>query len=200
MMVAERDKIFYHLHRLGSYDKEWNLGNTLEIDKDFISYFYENILLRERILKENNPNYDIDKIIKALEMMKENKDTGYLSYHKFSSTMNDYYIFRRELALEEGRKLYNNNAPSRLHSIYLSDEESLYHWLQYIGICSRLFEVEVDGDIFVSSDYLFPDIRASFEEQVMGSKEYWQPKRLLKTSPREYLVQGKIKIKGERQI
>ena len=133
-------------------------------------------------------------------MMKENKDTGYLSYHKFSSTMNDYYIFRRELALEEGRKLYNNNAPSRLHSIYLSDEESLYHWLQYIGICSRLFEVEVDGDIFVSSDYLFPDIRASFEEQVMGSKEYWQPKRLLKTSPREYLVQGKIKIKGERQI
>ncbi len=199
-MMSEGNKTFYHFHRIGKYDKYWSLGNTLEVDKDFVSDFYENILLRDQILKEKNPDYNIDDIIKALEMMEKDKDTGYTSYHKFSSTRNGYYIFRRELALEEGRKLYNSEAPSRLHTIYLSDEDSLYHWAQYIGIFSRLFEVEIDGDLFESSDVLFPDIKAPFEEQVIASKDYWQPKKLMKTSPREYLFQGKVKVKGERQI
>ena len=196
----EERKSFYHFHRIGKYDQKWILGNTLEVDKNFVSDFYENILLRDQILKERYQDYDIDEVVKALEMMERTKDIGYNSYHKFSSNMNGYYMFRRELALEEGRKLYNSEAPSRLHAIYLSDEDSLYHWAQYIGICSSLFEVEVEGDIFVSSDFLFPDIKAPFEEQVISSKEYWQPKKLMKTSPKEYLVQGKIRIKGERQI
>ncbi|MDE6292082.1 MAG: DUF2441 domain-containing protein, partial [Bacilli bacterium] len=166
----------------------------------FMSNFYENVLLREKLLSEKYQDYNIDEVIKGLELMEEKKNTAYLGKHVFSSTMNGYYIFRRELALEEGRKLYNKDAPSRLHSIYVSDEESLYHWAQYIGISSRLFEVEVNGDVFVSSDILFPDIKASFEEQVLTSIEYWQPKRLMKTSPKEYLVQGKIEIKGEMEI
>ncbi len=104
-------------------------------------------------------------------------------------------FFRYPVCLAEGQ-----DAPSRLHSIYVSDKDSLYHWLQYIGNCSRLFEVQVDGDVFVSSDFLFPDFKASFEEQVLASIEYWQPKKLTKTSPKEYLVQGKIEIKGEMEI
>lgn len=199
-MVVEKEKLFYHIHRLGNYDKDWQVGKSLEIDENFVSNFYENVLLREKLLSDKYQDYNIDEIIKGLELMEEKKDIAHLRKHTFSSTMNGYYIIRRELALEEGRKLYNKDAPSRLHSIYVSDKDSLYHWLQYIGNCSRLFEVQVDGDVFVSSDFLFPDFKASFEEQVLASIEYWQPKKLTKTSPKEYLVQGKIEIKGEMEI
>lgn len=191
---------FYHFHRQGIHDDLWLLENDFEITKNFQSSFYENILLRERLLKEYYNDYEIDKVIKALEMMIDNNDTGYLGYHKFSSTLNSYYIFRRELALEEGRKIYNNLAPSRLHSIYLTDEKSLYYWVQYVGLCSRLLEVEVTGEIFESSDWLFPDIKSSFESQVKKSKKYWQPKELTYRMPKEYLFQGNIKVKGVKNL
>ncbi|MDE5630410.1 MAG: DUF2441 domain-containing protein [Bacilli bacterium] len=196
----ETEKIFYHFHRQGNHDVLWLLENSLDITKDFQSSFYENILLREKILKEKYDNYDIDKIIKALEMVMEKEVYSNYGYHRFSSVMNGYYILRRELALEEGRKIYNNFAPSRLHSVYLTDEASLFYWVQYVGICSRLFEVEVNGSIFESSDYLFPDIKAPFERQVMDSKSYWQPKELTVRMPKEYLFQGNIKIKGEKNL
>lgn len=193
----EAKGLFYHFHRLGTHDDVWLVDRSLDITRDFQSSFYENVLLREKILKEKYPEYDIDEIVKAFELMEEKKDTD---YPLFSSEINAYHILRRELALEEGRKIYNNSAPSRLHSVYLTDEESLYYWVQYVGICGRLFELKVDGEIFESSDYLFPDIKASFEEQVVNSKNYWKPKKLSISMPKEYLFQGKIEIKGDKII
>lgn len=194
------DNIYYHYHRLGDFSEIWQPGKYLSIDDSFVSGFYENILKRIENFQEYFPEYHIDQVIEAMELMKKNEDSINKNYHGFDACSNGYYMLRRELALEEGRILYNKNAPSRLHTVYLTDKDSLFYWYRYLGGESRIFEVEAQGNIFESSDYLFPDISDPLEKQIEDSKNYWQPKNLSYKLPKEYLFQGNLKIKGDYRL
>jgi len=157
------DEKYWHIHRLGFYDELWCEGQKLVIDENFSSNFYQNYSLREDALTKQYGSYDIDEVIKNLESIREYKDLEYKLYHAFSSLAQNLYIFRREKALEEGRKLYNPDAPSRLHAIYLTNFESLQYWQVNVNM-GKVFSVDVRGQIFVSSDILFPTITAGLEE------------------------------------
>lgn len=47
-------------------------------------------------------------------------------------------FFKREAALEDCRKVYNIALPSRLHSIYLCDEDGLEYWKDILEECSQM--------------------------------------------------------------
>ncbi|MCX4365559.1 MAG: DUF2441 domain-containing protein [Bacilli bacterium] len=190
---------YWHVHRLGFYDDLWCEGQELEIDENFSSNFYQNYSLREDALTKQYGSYDIDEVIKNLESIREYKDLEYKLYHAFSSLAQNLYIFRREKALEEGRKLYNPDAPSRLHAIYLTNFESLQYWHVNVDM-GKVFSVDVRGQIFVSSDILFPTITADLDEQVRESKSYWQPKKLTLDMPIEYLFQGELRVNENLKI
>ena len=48
----------------------------------------------------------------------------------------DFFFFFS--ALEDCRKVYNIALPSRLHSIYLCDEDSLEYWNDILEECSQM--------------------------------------------------------------
>ena len=184
----------YHVHRSGNCDSLWYVGSEMLVDDNFNNFFYANLLEEDKKLIERYGDYDIDYIISMMEEIKSKDLIEDSLYSDFIKLLNRYYILRREKALEEGRKLYIPRAPSRMHSIYLTDDSCLHYWKNVVGNGScKIFLLELDGNLFVSSDKLFPDNSLLFDNQVELSKDYWKPK-VKSLTPKEYVFQGKINI------
>lgn len=115
-----------------------------------------------------------------------------LAYHA------SYYgnMFKRETALENYRKDNVSSLPSRLHTVYLTDEKGIDYWVKALGTSTyNLYRVEAVGDIFKTNEQLIPDERLSYIDAYESSYNYWHPN--LKKVPdytNEYLVKGKIKV------
>jgi len=64
-----------------------------------------------------------------------------------------------------------------LHSIFLTDEFNLHYWEKVVGDNSfPTFLLELEGNLFVSSDKFFPSPKSMLDVQVEQSKDYWKPK------------------------
>ena len=63
-------------------------------------------------------------------------------------------MYNRELMLEKYRLENSPNLPSRLHSIWLADKESLNFWEGQLNGKRKLklYRVSVTGNLFKSSD------------------------------------------------
>lgn len=183
----------YHIHRNGNIDGLWDVGNKIKVDDNFNSLFYEKLLVEEQKLIERYGNYDIDYIIKVMEEIKTKKIVGTDIKYDFNLLLKRYYFLRREKALEEGRKIFNPTAPSRFHSLFLTNEYDMNYWIKCIGYDSyKIFLMELNGNLFVSSDEYFPNYNLTYDIQVEQSKAYWKPKIL--TIRKEFLFQGESKI------
>ena len=105
-------------------------------------------------------------------------------------------MFKRETALEHYRICKYSNLPSRLHSIYLTDELGIGSWIKKLGIDNlELYRVEAEGNIFKTSEFFIPNETLSYEDTYNQSYHYWNPN--FKKAPldaNEYLVQGNIKV------
>lgn len=185
----------YHIHRNGNMDDLWNIGTKIEIDNNFESMFYKKLLEDEKILIKRYSDYDIDYIIAMMEELKFNHLIEDDMHDEFDKVLSCYYFLRREKALEEGRKIFAPNAPSRLHSIFLTDKFNLYYWKNIVGDDSfKTFLLELEGNLFVSSDNFFPSPKLMFDLQVEQSKNYWKPKIKKLTPHKEFVFQGTSKI------
>lgn len=185
----------YHIHRKGNMDYIWTVGNQILIDNSFISLYYTKLLSYEKeLINRYGGNYDIDYIIAMMEEMKWKNLVEDDMREEFNNILKRYYFLRREKALEEGRKLFRPFAPCRFHSIFLSNNIDLYYWEKIFGECSfNRYLVELDGNIFMSSDKFFPNEKLLFDNQVECSKEYWKPK-VKSLIQNEFIFQGNAKI------
>lgn len=185
----------YHIHRNGNMDNLWYVGSKIKVDDNFNSLFYTKLLDEEKKLIERYGVYDIDYIITKMEEIKCRNIIEDDMNYDFDLLLRRYYFLRREKALEEGRKIFNLDAPSRLHSIFLTDFLNKGYWISRIGDNSfSTFLLDLDGNLFVSSDTLFPYYKSSFAIQVEQSKKYWQPKLKRLAPHKEFLFQGECKI------
>ena len=175
----------FHVHRLGNEDYLWHSGAKIIIDSGFCNQLYRSVYEENSILMARFKDYDVDQIIETLEEM---KFVGAVPKEKevnFDILLDHYYFLRREKAMEEGRKYYAPQAPSRLHSIFLSNANDLYYWENQVGDLSfSTYKVGLEGNLFMSSDDYFPDNKLLYEQQVEESRHYWQPKvkKLLRKS------------------
>ncbi len=143
-------------------------------------------------LKERyGSNYDIDFIIAMIEEMLFKE----MLSKEEKIILNRLKVLRREQALEEGRRLYNPGAPQRFHSIYLTDKDDLDYWKKCVGDnCFETYLLEISGNLFKSSDTLFPDENLMLDRQIEQSKSYWKPSERQLILRKEYLFQGKAQI------
>ncbi len=120
----------YHIHRKGNFDDLWQVGNTLIVDDNFESFFHvKDCEDNENIRKVFGENYDIDHLILITEKAILENMTEKIKMIDLKRFLEDLYFMRREQALEEGRKLYAPNAPSRNHSLFLTDRK-----IYFIGL------------------------------------------------------------------
>ena len=109
-----------------------------------------------------------------------------------------YSTLQRELVLEEVRKRFFPELPSRKNALYLCDHNQLEYWKDELTIKGKnidLFKVEVTGNLFKSSDILLPDNSESINTMFEQAKKYWEADLTnISDEETEYLFNGKVKI------
>lgn len=188
----------YHIHKNNNHDRMWHEKAVIEIRENFKNKMYDryqNFTTAVDIEEVGKVNlYDlILQIYKIgnidLKMLEELMDYSYnVSYYAS--------CFKRETAMEAYRKDKGYNYPSRLHSVYLTDEAGVDSWIEKLGKEDlQLFRVMVEGNIFKTNEIFIPNETLPYEIAYNESYHYWNPN--FKKAPKdsnEYLVQGKIKV------
>lgn len=194
-----RDKIMYHYHRLGIYDDIWQVGNEITVDDNFNSYCGSIVDKFSTGVKCVNGIFSLDRVIDEYidDIGLGNVDLNTIEdLLKCSSLIiKNINIYNRELMLEKYRKENNPKLPSRLHSIWLADKESLSFWKGQFSGKLKLYRVSITGELFKSSDDFIPDDELTAKAMYEASSNYWNPtfkeEDLCKA---EYLFQGKVKV------
>lgn len=196
-----KNKVMYHYHKLGLYDDIWQVGNKIMVDSNFNSFCGSIVDKFTTAVKCENGIFSLEKIIDKYlnDISIENVDlktiTNLLKASSAIITKADMY--NRELMLEQYRKENNPKLPSRLHSIWLADKESLNFWKKQFKVNRKLvlYRVSITGNLFKSSDSFIPDDELTAKEMYEASSKYWNPvfseDDLCKA---EYLFQGKVKV------
>lgn len=198
-----KNKTMFHIHRSNKYDELWQEANEIIIDDNFnsecglsIPYFNTNIICSDDTidslewylkdyLNQGIENLDIDLITRLI------KDS-YRIIHNANKC-------KCEAALEICRRQKFKLYPSRLHSIWVTDKANLDYWLNILT-GKTIFELELTGTLFKTSDLYIPDNHLSLGQAIEAAKAYWNPvftKEAL--NQREYLFQGKALIKRKIQ-
>ena len=196
-----KNKVMYHYHKLGLYDDIWQEGNEIIVDNNFNSYYGSIIDKFSTGIRFSNGIVSLDRVIDEYieEIGIENVDIKTITNLLKDSSLiiKNINIYNRELMLEKYRKENNPNLPSRLHSIWLADKESLNFWKEQLEKRKKivLYRVSVTGNLFKSSDSFIPNDELTAKEMYEESSKYWNPvfseEDLCKA---EYLFQGKVKV------
>ena len=194
-----KNKVMYHYHKLGLYDDIWQVGNELIVDSNFNSFCGSIVDKFTTAVKCENGIFSLEKIIDKYlnDISIENVDLKTITnlLKASSAIITKANMYNRELMLEQYRKENNSKLPSRLHSIWLADKESLNFWKEQLngGRNLTLYRVSITGNLFKSSDSFIPDDELTAKEMYEVSSKYWNPvfseDDLCKA---EYLFQGKV--------
>ena len=196
-----KNKVMYHYHKLGLYDDIWQVGNKIMVDSNFNSFCGSIVDKFTTAVKCENGIFSLEKIIDKYlnDISIENVDLKTITklLKASSAIITKADMYNRELMLEKYRKENNPKLPSRLHSIWLADKESLNFWEGQLNGRRKLklYRVSVTGNLFKSSDSFIPDDELTAKEMYEASSAYWNPvfseEDLCKA---EYLFQGKVKV------
>lgn len=188
----------YHIHKKGFHDKIWHKSALINIRENFKNGMYRRFNdFTVAIPVEEYANINLYDLILLLKQTNElDMETMYqLIDYAYRITFNANQ-FKRENALENYRKDNCTTKPSRLHSVYLTDEAGIDSWIRKLGVEDiELFRVEAEGKIFKTNEIFIPDENLNYSEVYEASYNYWNPN--FKKAPKdsnEYLVQGKIKV------
>ena len=209
-----KNKEMYHIHKNGVYDDIWQIGNEFIIDDSFISLFNSNRDISSGVRTKNGTIKSLDKYIEEvinglntdekILNLKKLSDEDFLKKGKYlyyvledsMAKIRNLSLKNREEALEEIRKEKYPNLPSRYHCIWVCDEKSLDFWITKLRKDSIIYKVELNGELFKSSDSFLPEDGEKKENQKIQADKYWNPvftdNDQEKTA--EYLFQGKVKI------
>ena len=205
----------YHIHRENKYDDLFKEGNTIEFGKND-NYFKET-------LYEISPTFTQVKTLEDGKEIKKYKrfddalhQTDFDNYSKKNQRqllemVRDYIdlssTYNRETVLENVRKEKFPDRPSRLKCMFLTDEEGLNRWFEILkqnGLRFYydkvnpfdIFEVEADGNIFVSTSKLIPNRSSMIKNMESEAERYWNPTEyeLNYSNTKEYLLEGTAKL------
>ena len=215
MLAYER--VMYHFHIRNSFDNKWVEGNEIIVDKKFNigrRYFINNFStgvpcifpdgIRElpEIIELLLSHIDTEE--KKLELKELDKKSYLHNMEMIQRVLNDSSeiikyagIYNLETALEETRAKYYEYLPSRLNSMFVTDDNGIEYWYKaYSKLPSELYEVSLTGTLFKTSAAFTPPIGYTHLEMLRLSHEYWNPKFINEDqeSSVEYLFNGKAKV------
>lgn len=190
----------YHIHKHGKYDSLWEKKKELIVTDNFKNLMCERytnystaINLSDQIVNFHDYlTLLLYSINNGIKIPKEELEELIASSYDMS-----YYgnMFKRETALENYRRDNVSSLPSRLHSVYLTDEKGIDYWISTLQTDDySLYRVEATGNIFKTNEQLMPIETLSYKDTYDSAYNYWHPNfRKVPDYTNEYLVQGKIK-------
>jgi hypothetical protein len=199
----------YHIRKFSNIEDDYNVGQVLEFNRDKLnsfkydqkdysgSYYAGKITIGDKVC---NHYKDIASLLKYEEL----KNKSEAEIKEILSIINTFHytacLEKREMILEEIRRESYIDKPSRYHCMWLTDEECIASWIKLLKAQPGKYsinEMELDGDIFVSTDELLPGMYHKTEDMYEEAKHYWNPKKedLTNSKSREYLFEGIAKVK-----
>lgn len=192
----------YHIHKHNNYDKLWKPYREITVSENFKSIMSKryNDFTTSMIIEEDQNKILLNFHDYLLTLLSSKTQINRQEFQKILQIayQTSYFsnMFKRETALENYRKNNFNFLPSRLHSIYLTDEKGVSYWIDALDAKDYdLYRVEVTGNIFKTNEQLLPDETLSYKDAYENSFNYWHPNfKKVPDNTNEYLVNGKIKI------
>lgn len=192
----------YHIHKHNNYDKLWKPYREITVSENFKSIMSKryNDFTTSMIIEEEQNKILLNFHDYLLTLLSSKTQINRQEFQKILQIayQTSYFsnMFKRETALENYRKNNFNFLPSRLHSIYLTDEKGVSYWIDALDAKDYdLCRVKVTGNIFKTNEQLLPDETLSYKDAYENSFNYWHPNfKKVPDNTNEYLVNGKIKI------
>lgn len=193
----------YHIRKYKDEIDNYKVGQILEFNKDkpnqlrqealdFDGYYLdkikENINYWEPL--EHIFNIDLNEVDR--NRLRRMKDSLEVFVHNEK-------IFKRESILEEIRREYYSGLPSRYNCMWVTDEECIDSWMKLLeerDLNMSVFKIELDGNLFATTDELLPDPVIKTKDIYEQAHRYWNPTEsdLNNSIKREYLFEGTAKI------
>ena len=196
----------YHINKFDDVKNDLKVGDILETN-DINRLRQEQLDYSGSYLKkivENDAGivhvYDsIDSLLEMEKLEKMSKEEIVKTVNLVKEYIHNNGIFRREAILEEVRRESFIDLPSRYKCLWLTDEECIDSWLKLLGTEEGHYsinEMELDGDIFCSTDELLPNTCEPIKNMYVQAYRYWNrtEKDLEASIKREYLFEGRAKV------
>ena len=207
----------YHLHAKGNHDELWHEGSEIVVDDRFQNGVFDNAadFSTFDLVEKYNKLIDIYNawlLSNDYPDLKGNNRINIeqlLMFHNFTNKeeqlklrMAAYDIirkaneFKREMALENYRKDFISERPSRFHSVFLTDEKNIDYWAPRInGDEIEVFSVDAE-EPFLTNEQLLPAETLNYGEAYILANRYWNP--MIKPSiadSNEYLANGIVRVR-----
>lgn len=191
-----KDKILYHFHKKGIHDSKWYVDGELTIDNKFNNDLLD--ILNDFNTAVNTTDGDrvsFDEIITNYLNEKALKKEYEKMLKECILIIEDTNLFTQEKNLEDVRKEFFENYPSRKHSIFLLDKDNIKYWYNKLSEGNRLdlYKVSLSGNLFKFNVKYLPKGELTYKENTLLAKKYWNSENE-DAENTEYLFQGKIKI------
>lgn len=188
------NKILYHIHRKNCNNELWQVGNEFVVGNEnnkFVDYsfnFDSLILIGDKKYPFKNIYVHYDKIEDKIKLL----DIA-------NNIIKEYQILIRELGMEEIRKKFYPNLPSRQKCIFLCGKKQIEHWKKEISNGDgtkdiEVFKVEIFNEPFKSRDSFLPLPSDSYNTILKKAKLYWSAKDDSENEDDEYLYVGEIRV------
>ena len=184
-MEKVKDLILYQIVK----SRKFSIGDKIIFDKNTITGQYKKVF---------QTKYQIDNLRLADIFYYFKKNRGIIKNHAESLAYicDNYDLLVRELALENVRKNFYPDLPSRLHCMYLSlykqtavdnYEKSRENHLQVIA-------VKLNGKIFKSGNFVLGRDGGSFEDYIAKAHNYWTQTDVTDENVTEILFEGEAEV------
>lgn len=195
---------YYHISKFKDEGEKLQIGQEFEFIKDKPNSFRSEILNFDGYYLDHiqgNTNYwETLSHIFNIDLNKVDEETKRRMRTSIEAYVYNEGLFRRESILEEVRLRDFSSRPSRYSCMWLTDEECIDSWVILLNAKENyynVFEMELDGNLFCSTDELLPEKDDKIKDIYEEARKYWNPTKeeLENSIKREYLFEGKARVK-----
>lgn len=116
------------------------------------------------------------------------------SYEIGTSSLEGYWRFTKELAIEQTRMQLNKELPSRWNCLWLTDLEYLEYWKQQVSNDKfQVLEVKLNGKLFCGDAHWVENNPSPLNEIRDKAVHYWNG-NIFKFEKLEYLFEGQAEV------
>lgn len=192
--MKAKDLILYQI----ATDRNYKVGDVLTFDKNTPNGQYRRVFNNNFKLNGERPCDEMYQVAKGKFKKFKSKDDIFSIAH----ILENYDVLTKEIALEEIRKQYFPEYPSRLHCMYLSISKDIS--LKNIQTMSsspekhgKIFQavaVKLNGEIFKAGKVYMSREAESYSYYLDKAKLYWKQSNLMDEEVKEVLFEGQAEV------
>lgn len=199
----------YHIKKFKDQNEDLQVGQILEFSKGKLNPLREEQMdfsgcyLEKKETVDNkifNKYKDLSSLLNYEKLISKSQDELKEIIDLLDAYHHNSCMEKREMIMEEVRREAFSDKPSRYNCMWLTDEECIDSWIKLLYAKDGYYsinEMELDGNLFVSTDELIPNMIMKTNDIYTDAYHYWNPTPadLEKSIKREYLFEGYAKVK-----